>query len=232
MQSVNLDRPGPKLVVGRIVSMPFEENTYVAHFSGANECVVIDPGLDPQAILDYLDEHSLSPAAILCTHGHSDHIAGNSALKDRWPDCPLAIGTGDAAKLGDPWQNLSGQFGFPIVSPPAERLLVGGNRFSAAGIELDVLDAPGHSIGHVVFVCRQTAPWRVFGGDVLFRGGIGRADFPDGNFEDLRRSIETQLFTLPDDTIVHAGHGSDTTIGHEKRTNPFVGGPAGYSPAT
>jgi len=219
----------PELRVGRVVSMPFDENTYVAQLAGRSECIVIDPGLEPRLILDYLAEHGLAPAAILCTHGHSDHIAGNAALKQRWPACPLVIGAGDAAKLTDPDLNLSAAFGLPITSPPADHTLTEGERFTAAGVELHVFAAPGHSSGHIVFLCKQCAPWRVFGGDVLFRGSIGRHDFPDGDFDALRRAIHDKLFTLPDDTIVHPGHGPDTTIGHEKRTNPFVGAPAGYA---
>jgi glyoxylase-like metal-dependent hydrolase (beta-lactamase superfamily II) len=208
--------------------MPFDENTYILHLSGRDDCVLIDPGLEPQAIVDYLEEHSLTPAIILCTHGHSDHIAGNRALKDRWPKCPLVIGAGDAEKLVNSELNLSAPFGFPITSPPADRTLNEGDHVAAAGLEFEVLEAPGHSIGHVVFLSKQVRPWRVFGGDVLFEGGIGRTDFPDGSFEALRRAIHDKLFTLPDDTIVYPGHGPETTIGREKRTNPFVGVPAGY----
>lgn len=208
--------------------MPFEENTYIAYFAGQKDCLVFDPGLEPPAILEYLAEHGLTPAAIVCTHGHSDHIAGNAALKQRWPECPLLIGTGDARKLTDPQLNLSAAFGLAIVSPPADRTLGEGERFEAAGLALDVLETPGHSPGHIVLLCRQTEPWRLFGGDVLFRGSIGRTDFPDGDFDALRSSIHEKLFTLPDDTIVHSGHGPDTTIGREKQTNPFVGRPAGY----
>jgi glyoxylase-like metal-dependent hydrolase (beta-lactamase superfamily II) len=216
------------LHVGRVVSMPFDENTYIAHFHDRNDCIVFDPGLEPAAILEYLDQHALVPAAILCTHGHSDHIAGNAALKRRWPECPLVIGALDAPKLTDPQLNLSAAFGVRLISPPADRTVDEPGRFTAAGIELDVLSAPGHSVGHVVFVCRQTTPWRLFGGDVLFRGSIGRTDFPDGDFDALRRAIHDKLFTLPDETIVLPGHGPETTIGQEKRANPFVGAPAGY----
>ncbi len=215
--------PEIALRVGRIESLPFAENTYVVHVGGRNDCIVIDPGFDPEAIVDYLREHALTPAAIVCTHGHSDHIAGNEALKQRWPDCPIVIGEGDAEKLTNSTLNLSAAFGFNIMSPPADTLLREGERFEAAGIELDVYDTPGHSIGHIVLVCRQVQPWQVFGGDVLFNGGIGRFDFPDGSFETLRASIHDKLFTLPDDTIVLPGHGEQTTVGHEKRTNPYVG---------
>lgn len=218
----------PELVVGQVVSAPFEENSYVAHFHSGADCIVFDPGFDPEAIFDYLNEHSLTPSAIVCTHGHSDHIAGNRAMKGKWPECPLLIGAGDAPKLTTPELNLSAAFGLSLISPPADRVLREGERFTAAGIELDVLETPGHSIGHIVLVCRQVQPWHVFGGDVLFAGSIGRTDFPDGNFEDLADAIHRKLFTLPDDTIVLPGHGPATTIGREKRTNPFVGAPAGY----
>jgi glyoxylase-like metal-dependent hydrolase (beta-lactamase superfamily II) len=138
------------------------------------------------------------------------------------------IGAGDAEKLVNPELNLSAAFGLAITSPPADRTLREGERFTAAGIELEVLEAPGHSVGHIVLVCKQVEPWRVFGGDVLFAGSIGRTDFPDGSLETLRTAIHEKLFTLPDDTIVYPGHGPATTIGREKRTNPFVGAPAGY----
>jgi hydroxyacylglutathione hydrolase len=216
------------LQIGRIVSAPFDENTYIAHLTGRNDCVVFDPGFEPGSILGYLDQHGLTPAAIVCTHGHSDHIAGNQTLKDRWPTCPLVIGTGDADKLTDADLNLSAPFGVELISPPADRLLQEGETFEAAGLEFEILEAPGHSIGHIVLICKQVEPWYVFGGDVLFAGSIGRTDFPDGNFDDLQNAIHNKLFTLPDETIVLPGHGSETTIGREKRSNPFVGVPAGY----
>jgi glyoxylase-like metal-dependent hydrolase (beta-lactamase superfamily II) len=218
---------GDELRLGKVVSLPFDENTYIAHLADRRDCLVFDPGFEPGKIVEYVDRHELTPAAILCTHGHSDHIGGNAALKRRWPACPLLIGAGDAAKLTDPQLNLSAAFGVALVSPPADRTLDEGELFEAGGLVLEVLATPGHSAGHVVFVCKQTAPWRVFGGDVLFRGSVGRTDFFDGDADALRQSIQEKLFTLPDDTIVLPGHGPATTIGHEKRTNPFVGAPAG-----
>jgi hydroxyacylglutathione hydrolase len=215
--------PHSQLQIGTIVSMPFDENTYVVNWAGQSDCIVFDPGFEPDAIVEYLEKNGLTPVAVVCTHGHSDHIAGNAEMKRRWPKCPLIIGAGDAEKLTDPDLNLSAPFGFPMVSPPAERTLAEGDQFSAAGLEFDVFEAPGHSIGHIVLVCKQVQPWRVFGGDVLFAGSIGRTDFPDGSFEQLRDAIHGKLFTLPEDTIVYPGHGLETTIGREKRSNPFVG---------
>ncbi len=103
-----------------------------------------------------------------------------------------------------------------------------GQIYQAAGFELEVLEVPGHSSGHVVYVWKRGKPWIVFGGDVLFVGSIGRTDFPDGSFEDLASGIHGKLFTMPDDTVVLPGHGEPTTIGEEKQSNPFVGRPAGW----
>lgn len=207
----------------KIVSAPFAENTFICWLEGRRDCLVIDPGLEPQRILDFLDRNQLSPAAILNTHGHSDHIAGNGTLKERWPDCPLVIGTLDAPKLTDSRLNLSAIFGFNLVSPPADVLVNEGDIYSAAGFDLEVHETPGHSIGHVIFVWKASQPIVVFGGDVLFAGSVGRTDFPDGDFEQLLDSIDRHFFTLPGDTVILPGHGGGTTVDNEQRTNPVVG---------
>jgi glyoxylase-like metal-dependent hydrolase (beta-lactamase superfamily II) len=215
--------------IAAIVSAPFQENTYVAHLEGRQDCLVVDPGLEPDEILDYLDQHALTPAAILITHGHSDHIAGNGRLKERFPECPIVVSHTDAAKLTDPMKNLSAAFGASIFSPPADVLVGEGDMYSAAGIDLEVREVPGHSSGHVIFIWRSEPPL-VFGGDVLFAGSVGRTDFPDGSFDKLASHIHSKLFTLPDETQVLPGHGPATTVGEEKRNNPFVGAPSGYRP--
>ncbi len=219
----------PEIQLYSIVSQPFNENSYIVSRPGRSDCLVIDPGLEPGEIVEYLDIRNLTPAAILNTHGHADHIAGNGALKRRWPECPLVIGRGDAPKLTDSRLNLSFQYGLPLTSPGADVLVDDGGSYRAAGFDLEVREIPGHSCGHVVFIWRGPQRVYVFGGDVLFAGSVGRTDFLDGSFTELAEGIQAKLFTLPDDALVLSGHGPPTTIGEEKASNPFVGRPAGWT---
>ncbi len=214
----------PEFHVATIVSDGFMENTYVAHWRGRRDCLVVDPGLEPEKILKHLDAQGLEPAAILNTHGHMDHIAGNGAMKERWPSCPLVIGQLEAEKLLSARANLSAAFGLPVTSPPADATVRDGDLYSAAGFDLYVLHIPGHSAGHVVYLCKSVRPFVAFVGDVIFAGSIGRTDFPDGDFDTLAHGIRTKLYSLPDDTILYSGHGPITTVGQEKRNNPFVRG--------
>jgi glyoxylase-like metal-dependent hydrolase (beta-lactamase superfamily II) len=212
------------LSIRPIISRMFAENCYLISREGKSRCIVVDPGLDDEKIIAAITENRLQPEAILLTHGHADHIAGVDAIKRCWPDCPIIIGEGDAPKLLDPELNLSTRYSFEITSPEADQLVQEGDRLHLAGIEWEVFDTPGHSAGHVIYLYKGSSPWLVVGGDVLFREGIGRSDFPDGDYEQLVESIETKLFTLPDDTVVLPGHGPATTIGHERQHNPFIPG--------
>lgn len=211
-----------KLQVVSILSMPFAENSYLVFKEGAKDAIVIDPGLEPQKIVKAARKHQVEIVAILNTHGHADHIGGNQAMKQTWPDAPLMIGSGDAAMLTDAELNLSAAFGLPVVSPPADRRLNDGDTFEVAGIPFLVRDLPGHSPGHVVFIVRSGETLIVFGGDTLFAGSIGRTDFPGGSHDQLLTGIRQVLFKLPDDTLVFPGHNEETTVGAERRSNPYL----------
>lgn len=211
-----------KMRLSVVVDELFAENAYIAHLEGRDDCLLFDPSFNTEGLAEYLDREKLTPAAILNTHGHADHIAGNADIKRRWPNCPIVIGTVDAQKLIDPVFNLSRSYGIDVTSPAADRLVNEGDVYSAAGFDLDVFETPGHSSGHVVFLWKGHSPWTVFGGDVLFQGSVGRTDFPDGDMDQLAASIRSKLYTLPDDTVVLPGHGPPTTVGQEKQSNPFV----------
>lgn len=209
-----------------IESAPFAEVSYLAWLSGRTEAIVIDPGFDAESILETLSREGLRLVGILNTHGHVDHIAGNAAMKRAFPGAPLVIGRNEVRLLEDADANLSAPFGMPITSPPADRLLADGERFEIAGFTFEVREIPGHSPGSVVFVCDQFDPPFVFGGDVLFAGSVGRTDL-GGNTGQLLSGIRAKLFNLPDAALVLPGHGPATTVGAEKRSNPFVGERAG-----
>src|SRR3954471_6561131 len=123
------------LQIRTVVSQPFEENTYVVWLDGREDALVVDPGTEPALISQCLRENKLTVAALLCTHGHADHIAGNRAMKKEWPTAPLLIGEFDAEMLTDAVLNLSAPFGMPLTSPPADRVLKDGEVLSLAGLE-------------------------------------------------------------------------------------------------
>ena len=123
-----------KIEITPVLSVPFEENAYVVHLPERSDCLIVDPGFEPEKIIEHLERRGLTPAAILITHAHADHIAGNDAIKNRWPACQLVIGADEAAKLADARLNLSAMFGLNVVSPPADVTLQDGEPYTAAGI--------------------------------------------------------------------------------------------------
>ncbi|WP_435007481.1 MBL fold metallo-hydrolase [Tundrisphaera lichenicola] len=214
---------GPNYELLCVESAPFAENAYVLRRAGGSEALVVDPSFDTDPIFEFLDREGLNLSAILNTHGHADHIAGNASIKEIFPNAPLIIGRNDAPLLTDPEANLSAPFGMPLTSPPADRLVDHGERIELAGFSFEVREIPGHSPGSVVFVCLDGESNFVLGGDVLFAGSVGRTDLAYGDGPLLFAGIRSKLFDLPDSTVVYPGHGPETTIGRERRTNPFVG---------
>jgi hydroxyacylglutathione hydrolase len=213
-----------KINIEAVVSAPFEENCFVINLPGQDHCLIVDPGLEPQKIVQLCQNRDWTPSTVLVTHAHVDHVGGLAAIKKRWPEVQILLGEHEAEKLTNPDANLSAQFGTPFLCPRANETLSDGQIFTAAGIEIKVRELPGHSSGHVIYVIHTDDPMIAFVGDVIFCGSIGRADFPDGDEEALHQGIHEKIYTLPDDTILYPGHGPKTTVGHEKRTNPFVRG--------
>ena len=209
--------------IDTVIDGGYMENCYIVRRDDRTDCLIIDPGLDPDAIIEQIEKLGLTPTHILATHGHLDHVFGAAALLEKWPDCHFIIGRRDAPFLKDPQLNLSGVFAMPIMCPDAHRLVEEGDTIEAAGIEFTVLDIPGHTPGHVVYVCTDMSPTRVFVGDVIFAGSIGRTDFPGGDLDTLLSGIREKLFTMPEDTILLSGHGEEMSVGMQRKTNPFAG---------
>lgn len=196
---------------------PIMANCYVLGCENTREAAVIDPGEEAPRILDALNEDGLTLKLILNTHGHFDHVGANRELKMAVPGAQLMIHGDDAPMLGQ-LAHSARMFGMQAEnSPDADRLLQDKDAISFGDVKLDVVHVPGHSPGGVAFVTDSG----IFVGDTLFAGSIGRTDLPGGNFDTLIASIQNKLFQYDDDTPVYPGHMGPTTIGQEKRSNPF-----------
>ncbi|MCR5560165.1 MBL fold metallo-hydrolase [Schwartzia sp. (in: firmicutes)] len=195
---------------------PVEVNCYVI-YDDNRIGAVIDPGGNPERILEHIKKEKLDIRYVLNTHGHGDHIGADDAIRDA-TGAPLYIHEADAGMLADPRENLSAFMGYHALARPADKLLHGGETITFGDITLKVVCTPGHSPGGVCFV----GDGIVFSGDALFAESIGRTDFPGGSLQELVSSIKKELFSLPDETEVYPGHGPKTTIGWEKMYNPYM----------
>lgn len=201
---------------------PFYENTYLL-IGDENECIIIDPGCyekyERDEIIGFIEGENLKVKIILNTHCHIDHVLGNYYLKDHF-GCELWIPENEVANY-EAVSAYSPQWGIQqYTKGEPDRLIKEGETIEISGIKMQVLEAPGHSPGHQVFYCKEQSI--LIGGDVLFKQSIGRTDLPGGDHQLLLHNIREKLYTLPDDTTVFPGHGPDTTIGFEKKNNPFV----------
>ena len=209
------------VIIKSLTVGPIMANCYILGCEETAAAVVIDPGDDVDKILLALAESKLTVKYIVNTHGHFDHVGGNRKLKEA-TGADILIHADDAPMLSQ-LKEAAASFGLSSdTSPAPDRLLEDGDSLSFGKITLQVLHTPGHSPGGISLYV-PGVPGAVFVGDTLFAGSIGRTDLPGGNFDVLKKSIHNQLFTLPEDVTVYPGHMGTTTIGGEKRTNPFVG---------
>lgn len=210
------------MIVEKIVVGPFASNCYIVGSESNKEGIIIDPGDEAKKILKKVSDVGLDIKLITLTHGHIDHVGALKEVKE-------ATGA-EVAIHADDVKSLSGGAGFlvsllvPGLSypkpPPPDRLLKDGDSLDIGALHFEVLHTPGHTPGGICLVGEGV----VFSGDTLFNYSIGRADLPGGNYSQLLSSIRTKLLVLPDNTVVYPGHGPDTTIGVERKGNPFLSG--------
>ena len=209
--------------LARLVVGPLQVNCYIVNDERTNEAIVIDPGDDAQDILHLVNGKGLKVKYIINTHAHFDHVGANKLLKEA-TGAELLIHEGDSGLLGVT-ANQARIFGMTAPSSPKpDRFVRHGDVIQAGGIALTVLHTPGHSAGGISL----KGDGVVFTGDALFAGSIGRTDLMDGDLTTLITSIKEHLMTLPDDTVVLSGHGPQSTIGEERRENPFLNARSGF----
>lgn len=208
------------MVIRTFAGGGFGENAYLAICTETSTCVAVDPGAGSPALVAAIAAEGLTLDAILLTHAHLDHVEGIHAVRAAHPDVPIWLHPDDRG-LYDGVQRQAEMFGLrmePLPAPTHE--IVVGEPYRFGSVTLEVRFAPGHAPGHVVFVSHEDGVALV--GDVVFAGSIGRTDLPGGDFQTLIASIRREILTLPDDMVLHTGHGPATTVGHERATNPFL----------
>jgi len=197
-----------------------DTNCYIIECEDTKEAIIIDPGFEKaetKRVLEEIYQRDLNVKYIVNTHGHFDHISGNGIIKDA-TDASILIHRADTSMLVDPEINLSEKLGFKVISPPADTVLEEGDIIKIGQVRLEVIHTPGHSKGSISLFGEGV----VFTGDTLFAGSIGRVDLPGASLEEIIRSIRGKLMKLSDQIIMHPGHGPPSTIGRERRNNPFL----------
>ena len=220
------------MIIEQITVTAFQQHTRVVGCEKTRLAICIDPGDDSEEIVNAIDRHGFALQAIACTHAHLDHIGGVAGLKKRKPEAKVIIHPADEpiyrqlpnqpAWLGIPKSQWS-EFGFDFEAPPQiDEHWSDGQTYQVGELTFQVIHCPGHTPGHVVLF--ESAERKVFVGDCLFAGSIGRTDLPGGSTEQLMDSLFNKILPLGDDVEVYSGHGPVTTIGKEKKTNPFLTG--------
>ncbi|MGD6847241.1 MBL fold metallo-hydrolase [Rossellomorea aquimaris] len=201
---------------------PLQTNCYIL-WNTKNECLVVDPGGEGEKLIQWLENHSLTPLAILLTHAHFDHIGAVDQVRDNY-SIPAYIHEKEAKWLLDPALNGSQLFmmGDLIRLKPADYILTNEKHLTIGDFQLELFETPGHSPGSISYYVQESGI--VLAGDTLFMGSIGRSDLPGGNHKELLASIHEKLLTLPETTTVLAGHGPETSIEGEMDSNPFLNG--------
>lgn len=211
------------LEVKKFTFNPFSENTFIIS-NKFNDAIIIDPGCyykeELKEIDDYISQNCLKIHAVLHTHSHLDHMFGTAYILENY-NVNLWIHKNDEITY-ESFEKVCDLYGIPNIQFPQKPPLFfnADNRININDIEFQIFNVPGHSPGHVAFYNKENN--FVINGDCLFENSIGRTDLPGGNHDQLLKSIKENLFVLPDQTIVYTGHGNETTIGKEKRTNPFL----------
>lgn len=199
-----------------------QENTYLL-WDDSKECVIIDAGcydkVEQQELVDFITQQGLKPSLLLSTHSHIDHVLGNYFLKVKY-QIPLKIHRKDEATLRAV-KTYAAMYGLPLYQEQLQDdYFAEGEQIKFGNTILEILFVTGHAPGHVAFY--HAASGSCIAGDVLFAGSVGRADLPGGDFETLIKSIKTELYPLGDNTKIYSGHGPATTIGREKKSNPYL----------
>jgi glyoxylase-like metal-dependent hydrolase (beta-lactamase superfamily II) len=205
------------MILETICVSPMQVNCYVLASSTDSRAIIIDPGDEKAKIERVLKKHNLKPEFIINTHGHIDHIGADDQFR-----IPVYIHKQDLALLQDPKLNLSSFFTSSFILKSNVKLLEDSENIELDQIQLEVIHVPGHTPGGIALLLKKPKDKILFTGDTLFCQGIGRTDFPGADEELLIKSIKNKLLKLSDDTVIYPGHGPASTIGEEKRNNPFL----------